>query len=109
MGISLGKENLKLLVLAVLADGPAHGYALAREIERRSKGVLTSREGTLYPTLRTLEQEGIVSSSWQPVPAGAARRVYAITEAGLGELAQQTESWDTFATAISGVLRGGAA
>ena len=54
----LFKGDLPILILAVLGDAPCHGYAIAREIERRSGGELGAREGALYPALRALESRG---------------------------------------------------
>lgn len=92
----------------MLDEGPCHGYAIAREIERRSRNALTLGEGSLYPALRALEAEGLVTSSWEVQASGPARKVYGLTEAGRGELAKRARSWREFARAIEAVLEGGA-
>jgi PadR family transcriptional regulator len=99
------RGNTVTLVLAVLKDGPLHGYGIAREIERRSGEVLRFREGTLYPALHALERDGWIAGRWE-TPGGPARKVYAITEAGLAELAHRTRSWQVFACAVNRVLEG---
>ena len=66
----LKKGSIQTLILAVLADGPRHGYAIAREIERRSVDALSFGEGALYPALRALERE---ESGRQPVGTAAER------------------------------------
>jgi len=100
------KGNTPTMVLAVLSRGPMHGYGIAREIERRSHGAVVLREGTLYPTLYGLEQQGMVTADWQPAPSGPKRRVYRITEEGLAELDARTRSWSVFVRAISNVIGG---
>ncbi len=91
------------LVLAVLADGPCHGYAVIEELRRRSGGVLDFPEGTIYPALYKLEAAGAVASSWT-VAEGRRRRMYRLTAAGRRELARAREEWNTLARAMTGVL-----
>ncbi|HZO89349.1 MAG TPA: PadR family transcriptional regulator [Chthonomonadaceae bacterium] len=100
------KGHTPTLLLAVLRDGPLHGYAIAREIERRSKEALRLGEGSLYPALRTLEQEGLIISRWETQPAGPARKVYALTETGAAELIKRMRSWRDFVQAIEDVIGG---
>ncbi len=100
------KGNTPTLILSVLAAGMLHGYAIAREIERRSADVLSLGEGSLYPALRSLEAEGLVSSSWEIQPSGPARKVYSLTEGGHAALARRTRSWREFARAMETVLGG---
>ncbi|MGH3144020.1 MAG: PadR family transcriptional regulator, partial [Gaiellales bacterium] len=75
------------LILAVLADGPRHGYAVIEELRRRSDGVLDFPEGTIYPALYKLEAASAVASSWT-VADGRRRRVYRLTAAGRRQLAR---------------------
>ncbi len=100
------KGNTPTLILAVLAEGPRHGYAIAREIERRSRDALRLGEGSLYPALRVLESDGLVTSGWEIQPGGPARKVYSLTDAGRAELARRTRSWREFVAAIDAVLGG---
>ena len=100
------KGGTGVWVLAVLADGPQHGYALAREIEQRSGNALKPGEGTLYPALRALEGDGHVSGEWQIQPVGPARKVYSLTASGRAELAKQTQAWHDYARAVGGILGG---
>ena len=103
----LKKGNLQMLILAVVADGPRHGYAIAREIERRSQDRLKNGEGALYPALRALERDGWVVSRWETEGVvGPARRVYELTDEGQARLAAQIEEWREFAQAIDTVLGG---
>ena len=100
------KGNTPTLALAVLHDGPLHGYGIAREIERRSDNALKFKEGTLYPALHTLEREGMIEGEWRKEDGGRERKVYAITPAGRAALQQRTRTWNTFATAIERVIGG---
>lgn len=100
------KGSTPTLILAVLVEAPQHGYAVAREIERRSEQALSLGEGSLYPTLRLLEADGLVTSAWEPRPSGPARKVYSLTDAGRKELAARTASWRDFVRAIEGVISG---
>ncbi len=91
------------LILAVLADGSCHGYAVIEELRRRSDGVLDFPEGTIYPALYKLEAAGAVASSWT-VAEGRRRRMYRLTAAGRRELARARAEWDTLSRAMAGVL-----
>jgi PadR family transcriptional regulator PadR len=100
------KGNTPTLVLAVLRDGPLHGYAIARAIERRSANALRCKEGTLYPALHALERDGLVSGEWQRGEGVRERKVYNLTPAGLAALAERARTWDRFAAAIHRILAG---
>src|SRR5258708_21611513 len=100
------KGNTHTLILAVLKSVPCHGYAIAREIERRSKSALKFREGTLYPVLHGLERDGLVTSQWETDGGGPARKVYSLTESGLTELERRTRTWEQFSNAIDRVIGG---
>jgi DNA-binding PadR family transcriptional regulator len=103
MGNESPRGQLELMVLAVLADGPLHGYAVILELRRRSEEVFALPEGTVYPVLHKLQQEGRISSSWSDVE-GRARRTYHITRGGRAALEEQRRSWVSFRTAVSRVL-----
>lgn len=102
----LMKGNTQTLVLAVLKDFPLHGYAIAREIERRSENALKFREGTLYPVLHGLERDGLLTAYWETEGGGPARKVYSLTESGLAELNRRTRTWKQFSNAIDRVIGG---
>ena len=95
-----------MLILAVVADGPRHGYAIAREIERRSANLLQNGEGALYPALRALERDGWLVSQWETQMSGPARRVYKMTDEGGLKLAAQVKEWREFSQAVDTVLGG---
>jgi PadR family transcriptional regulator PadR len=95
--------NVDGLILAVLADGPRHGYAVVEDLRRRSDGVLDFPEGTIYPALYKLEATGAVASSWTVVQ-GRRRRTYRLTAAGRRQLARARAEWEAFSTAMKAVL-----
>jgi transcriptional regulator len=97
------RGQLDLLVLAVLAGGPLHGYGIVAELRRRSGAELDMAEGTLYPALRRLEQEGLLSSSWSD-DAPRRRRVYRLTKRGSEALEGRRQEWHRFAAAVQRVV-----
>jgi PadR family transcriptional regulator PadR len=100
------KGNTPTLILAVLQETPRHGYAIAREIERRSNNALKCKEGTLYPALHALERQGLIVGEWRKEGGGRERKVYRITPAGLTALEQHKRTWNAFASAIERVIGG---
>jgi DNA-binding PadR family transcriptional regulator len=97
------KGHVDLILLAVLADGPAHGYALVEAVRERSEGVFELAEGTVYPALYRLERKALVTSGWEAV-AGRRRRVYRLTRTGERELARRAQEWNRFARAMRVML-----
>jgi PadR family transcriptional regulator PadR len=93
-----------LLILATLRDGPAHGYGLARTIERRTENALALREGTLYPALHALERDGLISSAWETPEKGRERKVYTLTPSGEKKLGEWSAGWQQFVQAVGRVL-----
>ncbi len=106
MGRDLTRGDMPALVLAALATNPAHGYAIARSIEEKSGRAFHMKEGTLYPVLRTLEADGLISGEWEVQQSGPARKVYRITERGLSELASRRRDWDDYAAIMQALLGG---
>lgn len=98
--------NLTGLILAVLEREPLHGYAVAREIEKRSSDALSFGEGAIYPALRILEQDGSVVSVWDTGGSGPARKVYHLTPHGTMELARFRDSWRAYTESVDRVLQG---
>ena len=98
------KGHLDMIVLAALAGGAAHGYAIIQEIRRRSGGAFDLPEGTIYPALHRLEQTGLLSSRWTEGESGRQRRVYSLTRRGRRALVDQRAVWRRFADAIGGLF-----
>jgi len=99
------KGHLDLLLLAVLADGPLHGYAVIAALRERSDEAFDLPEGTVYPVLHRLEGAGLLVSSWQEV-GGRRRRTYRLTDPGRRVLRDERAAWEAFSTAVTRVLRG---
>jgi transcriptional regulator len=100
------KGHLDMIVLAALAPGPAHGYAVIEEIKSRSGQAFDLPEGTVYPALHRLEQAGLLSSRWMTAQSGRRRRVYALTRQGSRALAERRAIWRQFSDAVGGLLKG---
>jgi len=100
------KGHLDMIVLATLAAGPAHGYAVIEEMRRRSGQTFDLPEGTIYPVLHRLEQSGLLVSGWVTAESGRRRRVYALTRRGQRALAERRAVWKQFSEAIGGLLAG---
>ena len=98
------KNNSVVLILSCLAREPMHGYRIAREIEKVSDGFFAMGEGTLYPHLHQLEQDGFVEGYWETVSGDRERRSYRITENGIAELAKRTRKWRQFEEKMNSVL-----
>jgi transcriptional regulator len=97
--------TLILLVLRTLhALGPMHGYGIARRIEQISKEVLQLNQGTLYPALLRMEQEGWIASKWGASDKNRKARFYSITASGRKQLARETEEWKRMSSTIDRFL-----
>ena len=93
--------TLALMVLKTLdVLGAQHGYGLARRIEQISGDVLSVNQGTLYPLLLKLEQEGAIASDWGPSDNNRRARFYRLTGAGRRRLQAETRSWEQTAALI---------
>ena len=97
------KGHLDLLLLSVLAAGPAHGYAIITALRARSEGRFDLPEGTVYPALHRLEDAGLLASSWADAD-GRQRRVYTLTSNGATALAAEQAEWKRFASGVHAVL-----
>jgi PadR family transcriptional regulator len=97
------KGHLDTLVLATLAAGPAHGYAVIEQLKARSGGTFELAEGTVYPVLHRLEAEGLLASAWSAA-SGRKRRVYRLTRRGRTALQGRRREWGAFAGAVEAVL-----
>ena len=101
----VARTLLGLLLLTVLADGPAHGYAIIGELRERSAEEFTLPEGTIYPALHRLEAAGLLRSSWAE-QAGRRRRLYELTAKGVSALAELQGEWRRFSTGVQAVVGG---
>jgi PadR family transcriptional regulator PadR len=94
--------TLALMVLKTLeALGPLHGYGIARRIEQISGDLLSLNQGTLYPLLLKLEQEGSIASDWGASENNRKARFYRLTRAGRKQLEAETRGWEQTTTIMS--------
>ena len=100
------KGHLDMIVLAALAAGPAHGYAVIEEIRSKSGQAFDLPEGTIYPALHRLEHSGLLSSHWVVSQSGRQRRVYKLTRRGQRALEDHRAIWQRFSEAVAGLLAG---
>jgi len=97
--------TLILLILRTLsALGALHGYGIARRIQQISKDVLQLNQGSLYPALLRMEQEGWISAEWGASEKNRKAKFYSITASGRRQLAKETEDWRRMASTIEGFL-----
>ena len=102
--MDLLQGTLDLLILKTLSWGPAHGYAVARWIQRLTGDVLTVGEGSLYPALHRLEERGWIESEWQLSEHNRRAKFYDLTSQGRQQLRAETASWGRFVEAVAKVL-----
>lgn len=98
--------TLALLVLKTLAArGPMHGYAITSHIQRVSAELLRVEEGSLYPAMHRMEQEGWVRAEWGTTEKNRQARFYTLTPLGHAQLAHEEESWARLTEGVGRVLR----
>jgi PadR family transcriptional regulator, regulatory protein PadR len=97
------KGHLDALLLATLAGGPRHGYAIKEALRAGSGGRFDLPTGTVYPALHRLERAGLIRGSWSTVN-GRRRRSYQLTAAGERTLSQERSSWREFSDAVTALL-----
>lgn len=101
----LPRNDIPIFILAVLESGPAHGYAIAREIDRRCDGGLVLRDGALYPALRALEDDGLIVGVWQTGESGGPpKKTYRLTDDGKLEAARRAQNWRSYAQNVERIL-----
>lgn len=98
------KGTLPTLILEALQQQPSHGYRIAQRIKERSRGVLDFKEGSLYPALHKLENDGLVES-YEGIENGRPRRYYRITHSGRAVLAKDRAEWRQISQAVTTILR----
>lgn len=94
-----------MILKALQALGPLHGYGIARRIEQLSEDVLQLNEGTVYTSLLRLQMQGWITSTWGASENNRKARFYSITKRGLKQLARETENWERISGVIGRVLR----
>jgi PadR family transcriptional regulator, regulatory protein PadR len=108
----MGKPNdlvqgtLDLLILRTVAPEPMHGWAIAKRIQQISHEVLQVQQGSLYPALHRLEQQGWIRAKWAESETGRQAKFYALTAAGKKQLEEETSNWNRLSAAIDLVITG---
>lgn len=103
---SLLTGSTTLLVLSLLSRGDKYGYEMIAELDAKSDHTFTLKEGTLYPILHGLENEGAVKSYEKAAPTGRIRKYYRITKKGLRALEEQKKEWVNFSEKVNAILAG---
>lgn len=103
--IPILQGTLDLMILRTLATlGPRHAYAIATRLEQVSDELLKVNQGTLYPALVRLEQNGWIKGSWGETESGREAKYYAITKAGMKALEEETQRWRQMAGVVDKLL-----
>src|SRR5919199_208316 len=97
--------TLDLLILKTLALEPRHGWAIAKRIQQVSRDALQINQGSLYPALHRLEQQGWIRAQPGVTDTGRAARIYSLTAAGRKQLARELENWNRLSNAVGLVVR----
>jgi transcriptional regulator len=98
--------TLDALILKTLADGPRHGYAIARFIEETTGEAVFVEEGSLYPALYRMERRRWIEAEWGTSELGRRAKLYRLTPAGRTQLAAEMATWRRFAAGVSKILFG---
>ena len=101
--------TLDLLILRTLASGPMHGWGIAQRIQLLSRDALTVNQGSLYPALHRLEHQGWIEAEWGVSENNRQAKFYRLTRTGKKQLADETEYWLRFTSAVGLVLKAGPA
>ena len=96
--------TLDLLILRTLAAGPKHGWGISLNIQQVSEEVLQVNQGSLYPALHRLEQQGLIESHWGSSENNRQAKFYQLTRAGKKQLAEETRNWERVSEAVRRVL-----
>jgi PadR family transcriptional regulator, regulatory protein PadR len=98
--------TLDLLILRTLAKGPMHGWGISLQIQDVSRDVLQINQGSLYPALHRLEQQGLIEAEWGNSENNRQAKFYQLTRDGRKQLAEETRSWERLSAAVARVLAG---
>ena len=100
----LVQGTLDLLILKMLALEPMNGWAIGQRLKQLSSDILQVSDGSLYPALHKLEQEGWVTSEWRPSENNRRAKFYRLTRSGQARLRKEVDQWNRLSTAVGHVL-----
>jgi PadR family transcriptional regulator PadR len=103
--IDLLQGTLDLLILKSLATTPNHGYGIATRLHQLSDDVLRVEEGSLYPALYRLEEQGLIESEWRPTENNRKAKFYSLTRKGRAAAQAEHDAWLRLSKAVTRVLR----
>jgi PadR family transcriptional regulator len=96
--------TLDLLILKTLANGPMHGWGISLSIQDVSRDVLQVNQGSLYPALHRLQQQGLIEARWGSSDNNRQAKFYELTRTGRKQLAEETRNWERLSEAVARVL-----
>ena len=96
--------TLDLLILRTLSAGPKHGWVIALTIQQVSQEVLQVNQGSLYPALHRLEQQGLIEAEWGNSENNRQAKFYQLTRQGRKQLTEETKNWERLAEAVGRIL-----
>jgi transcriptional regulator len=103
----LVQGTLDLLILKTISMEPKHGWAIAKRIEQISREELLIQQGSLYPALHRLEQQGWIEAEWRETDTGRIAKSYSLTRSGRRQFERELENWMRLSTAINLVIQEG--
>jgi len=102
--VDLLQGTLDMLILRVVAAGAMHGWGISQRIQQISEDVLKVNQGSLYPALHRLEEQGWISAEWGASENGRRAKFYSLTKPGRRRLGEETLNWERLASAVSRIL-----
>lgn len=97
--------TLDLLILKTLVREPIHGWGIAKRIEQLSDDVLSVGQGSLYPALHRLEQQGWIAAEWKDSELGRSAKFYSLTRDGSKQLQHELKTWTRLSSAVALVIQ----
>jgi PadR family transcriptional regulator, regulatory protein PadR len=97
--------TLDLLILKTISLEPKHGWAIAKRIQQVSREVLQIQQGSLYPALHRLEQQGWIKAHWAETETGRKAKFYSLTKAGRTQMEKELESWGRLSAGVNLVIK----
>jgi transcriptional regulator len=101
----LVQGTLDLLILKTISLEPKHGWAIAKRIQQVSREALQVQQGSLYPALHRLEQQGWIEAEWRSTETGRMAKFYSLTRAGRKQMKQELAAWNRLSAAINLVVQ----
>ena len=101
----LVQGTLDLLILKTISLEPKHGWAIARRIQQVSREALQIQQGSLYPALHRLEQQGWIEAEWRPADSGRMAKFYSLTRAGRAQMKRELATWTRLSEGINLVVQ----